>query len=134
LIYFRSFFQYVPFAVQKSANVGPTILSLGAAINFSVLAGSGISNTGPTTIYEDVGTFPTVTEAGFNDSTGTVILYGINHAGDAVTQAAKNDLLTAYNNAAGQATTQTISADLGGQTLTAGVYTGSPYTNRDSHS
>jgi hypothetical protein len=90
---------------------------------FAVLAGDGITNTGTTTIHGNVGTFPTLTETGFDT---IIFVNGANHAGDAVTQAAKIDLLTAYNNAAGQATTQTISANLGGHTLTAGVYTGSP--------
>ncbi len=101
----------------------PTLVPLGAAANFSVLAGSGITNTGSTTITADTGTYPTTSETGFSTVT---FVNGINHAGDAVTQEAKIDLLTAYNNASGQATTQTIYTDLGGQTLTAGVYTGAP--------
>ncbi len=100
-----------------------TLVPLGTATYFSVLAGSGIINTGATTITADAGTYPTTSETGF--STVTFVI-GINHEGDAVTQGAKTDLLTAYNNATGQAATQTISADLGGQTLTAGVYTGAP--------
>jgi type VI secretion system secreted protein VgrG len=87
------------------------------------LAGSGITNTGTTTITADAGTYPTPSETGFSTVT---FVAGINHDGDSVTQTAKGDLLTAYTDAAGQATTQTISADLGGQTLTAGVYTGAP--------
>ncbi|MCE9549196.1 DUF3494 domain-containing protein [Candidatus Nomurabacteria bacterium] len=64
------------------------------------------------------GSFPTLTQTGF----GTVTLNGTNHLGDATTQGAKTDLTTAYNDAAGQPLSGTISADLGGQTLTAGVY------------
>ena len=45
-----------------------------------------------------------------------------NHGGDAVTQGAKNDLVTAYDTAAGEGPTNPIVADLGGQTLTPGVY------------
>ena len=100
-----------------------TLVPLGTAAYFSVLAGSGITNTGETTITANAGTYPTTSEIGFNTVT---FVDGINHAGDAVTQGAKLDLLTAYNYAAAQATTLTISADLGGQTLTAGVYTGAP--------
>lgn len=98
----------------------PTV-NLGTATSFAVLAGAGITNTGPTTITGDVGTFPTTTETGF----GTVTIIGTNHAGDAVTQAAKTDLVTAYNDAAGRTPATTVSGDIGGQTLTPGVYNSS---------
>jgi uncharacterized repeat protein (TIGR01451 family) len=93
-------------------------VNLGTAGNFAVLAGSGITNTGPTTITGDVGTFPTTTETGF----GSVTLIGTNHGGDAVTQVAKTDLTTAYNDAAGRVPATTVSGDLGGLTLVPGVY------------
>ena len=72
-------------ATKNVLAVGPTTVLLGTAADFSVLAGSGITNTGPTTIYGDVGTFPTTSETGFD----TVTIIGTNHAGDAVTQQAK---------------------------------------------
>ncbi len=93
-------------------------IDLGTADNFAVLAGSGITNTGPTTIDGDVGTFPTQTETGF----GSVTLTGTDHAGDAVTQQAKADLVTAYDDAAGRGPTTEIATDLAGQTLAPGVY------------
>ena len=40
-------------------------VNLGTATQFAVLAGSGITNTGTTTITGDVGTFPAPTETGF---------------------------------------------------------------------
>ena len=95
-----------------------TAVNLGAADNFAVLGGSGITNTGATTITGDVGTFPTATQTGF----GSVTLNGTNHAGDAVTQGAKNDLVTAYNNAAGQTPVSTVPTELGGTTKIAGIY------------
>ncbi len=85
-----------------------TFIDLGTAESFSVLAGSGITNTGPTIITGDVGSFPTTTQTGF----GSVTLTGTNHAGDGVTQSAKTDLTTAYNNAAAQGPTLPIVADL----------------------
>jgi len=95
-----------------------TAVNLGTADSFAVLAGSGITNSvGPTTVVGDVGTFPTLTQTGF----GTVTITGTNHFGDATTQSAKADLVTAYTNA-GQVSTGLISADLGGQILTPGVY------------
>jgi hypothetical protein len=97
---------------------GPSTVLLGTASGFSVLAGSGITNTGPTTIYGDVGTYPTPSETGF----GSVTIVGTNHGADAVTQQAKTDLLTAYNDAAGRTPVTTIPTELGGSTLIPGVY------------
>lgn len=105
--------------VQTAIAAGPPAPGLGTAATFAVLAGTGITNTGPTTINGDVGSYPTTTQTGF----GSVTLSGgTNHAGDAVTQAAKTDLVTAYNTAAGSGPTIPVAADLGGQTLTPGVY------------
>lgn len=94
-------------------------VGLGTADSFAVLAGSGITNTGPTTITGDVGTFPTPTETGFS----SVTLNGTNHAGDAVTQDAKDDLVAAYNDAAGRGPVTNVATELGGTTRQAGVYT-----------
>ncbi len=103
----------------RTANAA-TIIDLGVANGFAVLAGSGITNTlGPTAITGDVGSYATATETGF----GSVILTGTNHAGDGVTQGAKTDLATAYGVAAGEPCDVDLSGqDLGGLTLTAGVY------------
>lgn len=103
---------------QLAFAAGPAAPGLGTAGSFAVLAGAGITDTGPTTIKGDVGSFPTTTQTGF----GSVTLNGTNHAGDAVTQGAKTDLTTAYNTAAGSGPTIPVVADLGGQTLTPGVY------------
>jgi len=102
----------------SGASAAVTAVPLGTATSFAVLAGSGISNTGPTTITGDLGTFPTTTVVG----SASITANGANHAGDAVTQGAKDDLVTAYNTAAGEGPTNPIVADLGGQTLTPGVY------------
>ena len=76
-----------------------------------------INNTGTTTITGDVGTFPTTSETGF----ASVTIAGTNHAGDAVTQGAKNDLVTAYTDAANQTPCTTLTT-LTGQNLTPGTY------------
>jgi hypothetical protein len=91
---------------------------LGTASSFAVLAGTGITNTGPTTISGDIGTFPTTSISG----PGSLTLSGTNHAGDSVTQGAKTDLVTAYTTAAGEGPTTAIPADLVGKTLKPGVY------------
>lgn len=105
-------------ALGPPASAAPTAVVLGTADSFAVLAGTGITNTGPTTITGDIGTFPTTTITGLT----SVTLSGTNHAGDSVTQGAKTDLTTAYTTAAGQGPTTAIPADLVGQTLKPGVY------------
>src|SRR5665213_2912986 len=107
----------VPLILVSSA-AAATAVPLATADSFAVLAGAGITNTGPTTITGDVGTFPTTSISG----AGSMTINGTNHAGDAVTQQAQNDLVTAYNNAAGQGPTIPVAADLAGLTLTPGVY------------
>jgi hypothetical protein len=95
-------------------------VGLGTAGSYAVLAGAGITVTGPTTITGNIGTFPTTSITGL----GNVTLNGVNQAGNAVTQLAKNDLVTAYNDAAGRTYDATYGGgyDLVGQTLVSGVY------------
>lgn len=99
---------------QAWAGAGPAPVDLGSAASFALLAGAGITivATGPTTITGDVGTYPTLAITGLEN----VTLNGTNHAGDAVTQNAKNDLGTAYANAAGRSATTNFGPiyDLGG--------------------
>jgi len=106
------------FIAAPAADAAQGPVGLATAGSFAVLAGSGITNTGPTTITGDVGTFPTPSETGF----GSITLVGTNHDGDAVTQGAKSDLVTAYNDAAGRTPVTQLPVELGGSTLTAGVY------------
>lgn len=94
-------------------------VDLGSAANFAVLAGSAITFSGPTTVTGDIGSSPTATITGIGSVT---FLSGSNHAGDSFTQTAKADLLTAYNDAAGRSGSTTIGTQLGGTTLTPGVY------------
>src|SRR3984957_4687733 len=82
----------------SGASAAVTAVPLGTAGSFAVLAGAGTTNTGPTTVNGDVGTFPTTSMSG----TASMTITGTNHAGDAVTQGAKNDLVTGYNTAAGE--------------------------------
>ncbi|MGD0272268.1 MAG: ice-binding family protein [Gaiellaceae bacterium] len=110
------------------ASAAPTTVPLGTADGFAVLAGSGITNTGASTISGDVGSSPTHSETGFGACPGAncVNLTGANHndpdPNDATTQGAKSALTTAYDNAAGRSPT-TVLTELAGQTLVGGVYT-----------
>ena len=105
-------------AVPLTAQAAATPVPLGTAKSFVVLAGAGITNTGPTTLHGDLGTFPTKKITG----AGSLTVTGTNHRGDAVTQGAKSDLVTAYKTAAGEGPTSPISGDLVGRTLKRGVY------------
>lgn len=110
-------------AFPVAANAAQATVGLGTAQSFAVLAGAGITNTGPTTLSgsagADIGSYPTTTFTGEADVTTSGTKYLL---GEAIVQGAKDDLVTAYNDAAGRGPTNPVSADLGGQTLVAGVY------------
>lgn len=99
-----------------------TPVDLYSATNFAVLAGSGITIAGLTTITGDIGTLPTPTITGTESPSFTLI--GVNHGGDATTLAAKGDLLNSYNEATGRTPTTLLDPvfDLGTLTLTSGIY------------
>src|SRR4029079_14292443 len=96
-------------------------VGLGTAASFAVLAGTTVTNTGPSVISGDVGVSPGTAVVGFPPG---IVNNGTIHAADAVAAQAQADVTTAYNDAAGRSTTATVTADLGGQTLVSGVYTG----------
>jgi LPXTG-motif cell wall-anchored protein len=89
---------------------------------FVILAGTTITNTGPTVISGnaggDIGLYPGSAFTG----RAQVTLTGAVHLHDTVARLAKADLVTAYIDAAGRTPVTTIPTDLGGTTLTAGVY------------
>jgi hypothetical protein len=95
-------------------------ISLGTAQNFGVLGGSTVTNTGATTVNGNVGVSPGSAVTGFPPG---VVVGGSIHSNDAVAMQAQNDLTTAYNNiAATPCTVDLTGQDLGGLTLTPGVY------------
>jgi len=102
----------IPAASAAQAPVG-----LGTAAPFAVLAGTTVTNTGPSVISGELGVSPGKAVTGFPPGTS-----GVQHKGDAVALQAQKDLVTAYNDAAGRTPVHTVSADLGGQTLAPGVY------------
>jgi type VI secretion system secreted protein VgrG len=99
-------------------------VDLGTAGQFAVLAGTTVTNTGPTVIFGgDVGVYPGSAITGFPP--GALTPPGTFQTGpvNAFELGAQNDLTTAYNQAAGLADNQILTGqDLGGLTLTPGVY------------
>lgn len=96
-----------------------TPVPLGTTASYSVLAGQGVTNTGPSVISHDLGTHPNPAITGFPPG----LVLGAVHAADAAALQAKSDLTVAYNNAAGQAQDFALAAGIGaGQTLLPGVY------------
>ena len=99
-------------------NANAADVNLGTANNYAVLAGSAITSTGPTVINGGLGLTPG------SSVTGGPIVNGSYDVDDAAAVTAQNDLTTAYNAAAGLPLNQNLTGqDLGGLTLTPGVYT-----------
>jgi type VI secretion system secreted protein VgrG len=99
--------------------VAATPPALGTAENFAVLGGSTVTNTGSSVLTGDLGVWPGLAITGFPPG----VVNGTTHAGDAVALQAQSDLVTAYNDLAGQACdTDLTSQNLGGLTLTPGAY------------
>lgn len=103
---------------------GPPGVDLGSAGDFAVIAGSGISNTGVSTLITgDVGSFPTATMNGLLSGNVNGILYT---AADPLVGAAKNALTNAYNDAQGRSLDAiSLPGQLGGLTLAPGLYVNS---------
>jgi len=123
------------FAVSLAGQVwAATTVNLATAGGFAVLAGSAITNTPTSTITGDVGLSPASGSnyTGLTAGEVTGSIYAVDGAGPggsvnnpALLTTAKNDLTAAYIDAAGRTPTTTfVAADnqLGGQTLTGGVY------------
>ena len=109
--------------LEQNAGAAVLTVDLAGASEFAALAGAGITVAGAvntTTITGDIGSFAITSITGLEN----VVLNGVNHAGDAVTQQGKLDLGLAYVDAAGRLPTETFPpiAELGGLILGSGVY------------
>jgi type VI secretion system secreted protein VgrG len=94
-------------------------ISLGTASNFAVLGGSAVTNTGPTTINGNLGVYPGTSFT----TTGDFTISGTEYLGGTAARQALSDLSTAYTAAVGLTPTSNLTGqDLGGQTLTPGIY------------
>ena len=99
---------------------GPALVNLDCAAGFAVLAGSTVTNTGPTIVNGNLGLSPGSGVTGFPPGT---VAGGAIHVNDTLANAAKLCLTTAYDAAAGRTTAPiTVSGNIGGQTLAPGLY------------
>jgi hypothetical protein len=113
---FLAFAALATFAAQAKAQ------SLGSAETFAVLGASTVTNTGTSNIFGNVGVSPGSAITGFPPG---VITNGALHAADATATEAHADLAAAYTAFAGLASSPANNLsgmDLGGLTLTPGVY------------
>jgi hypothetical protein len=108
-------------ALPGTTAAAQATVGLGTAGSYAVLAGTTVTNTGPSTVTASLGVSPGTAVTGFPPG---IVSNGSIHAADAAALNAQAALTTAFNDAAGRSTTGAISADLAGQTLTTGVYTG----------
>ncbi len=107
-----------PDVSETTAALDQTVL--GTAQSFAVLGGSTVTNTGSTVVSGDLGVHPGLAVTGFPPG---LVTGGVLHAGDAAALQAQSDLTLAYITLAGEAPTRDLTGqDLGGLTLTPGVY------------
>src|SRR6202050_697790 len=97
----------------------PATVGLGTAASFSVLAGSTVTNTGPTTMFGDLGLYPgtSVTRA--------PPVPGQPHVDDQVAIEAKNALTTAYTNAETRPPNGSAGTEPAGQAFSPGLHNAS---------
>ena len=101
-----------------------TAVNLGTADSFAVMAGSAITNTGSSVINGNLGISPGSAVTGFPPGT----INGTQEVANSAAVQAQTDLITAYNNAAGQTPVSTIPTELGGTTNIPGAYDSSAGT------
>ena len=105
-----------------------TAPTLGTAGSFAVLGASAVTSTGDTVVTGDLGIYPmgasSVTGFTFSTPPGDGVVTGTFHAADATALQAQNDVITAWDALSDQAcdTTFTPPTDIGGMSLTPGVY------------
>lgn len=105
----------VAFAAQPTVDLGTTS-------TFAVLAGSGVTSIGPTTINGSAGGDIGISPGSALTQTPLIVKTGTDHLNDATAIQAQIDLTAAYIDAAGRTPVIRIPTELGGTTLTPGVY------------
>jgi len=103
--------------IGHSATAVQAPVALGSAAKFTVLSATTVTSTGATTVNGNLGVSPGTTVTGSPTVNGTM------HLGDPTAAQAQGASTTAYNDAAGRPGGAAVSGNLGGLTLTTGLYT-----------
>jgi hypothetical protein len=101
-----------------SASSHPENIRLASATSFGVLAGSTVTSAGLSVVNGNLGVSPGTAITGFPPG----IVNGTSYAGGPVAAQAEADLATAYNNAVARPNPSPLPADIGGMTITPGLY------------
>jgi hypothetical protein len=119
LILFLTIVNGLSFADVLAEPSNPALPTLGTAKQFAVLAGSTATNTGDTVVTGNLGVSPGTAITGFPPG----IVTGTKYSAGAPPLQAQSDVTTAYNDLASRSCdTNYTGTDLGGLTLTPGVY------------
>jgi hypothetical protein len=102
--------------VQSANYTNPALLNLGLTSTYGVLASATITNSGATVINGDLGLYPGSAVTGAPQVLGKYLVTS------PLADLAQGDLLVAIGDAANRTMDQWIAGDLGGLTLTPGVY------------
>jgi hypothetical protein len=124
-----------PYATLLSLLVCPAVIPLAVppgippidlpiyATTFGILAGTTVTNSGPTVIHGDLGLSPGTSVTGFFPiDGGPGNITGTYHITDTAAADAQLALTAAYNDFAGRPGATVIAGDLAGQTLAPGLY------------
>ncbi|GHH64151.1 hypothetical protein GCM10017673_06320 [Streptosporangium violaceochromogenes] len=105
-------------AVPGPASAHRTPVSLGAAADYAVVAGTAVVNTGFTRVVGGLAVSPGSALTGFPPG----VVTGQVNRGNAAAATVMADVVTARNNVAARPTTATVPVELGGTTKAPGVY------------
>jgi len=92
---------------------------LGTAKSYAVLAGTTVTNTGPSHISGNLGVSPGTAITGFPPGN---VANGVKNSANASAAKAEADLTNAWVDSAGRGPATAVPADIGGKTLLPGVY------------
>ena len=102
-------------------------VDLGTASSFAILAATTVTSANVSMVFGDLGVTPGTAVTGFPPGT---VSGGAIHLSDATVLAAGNDRATAFSDAAARSSAcpSAVAAELGGQTMTPGLYQSTTFT------